>query len=187
MADIIRNLIIQYLNWARITIKFLPAQPVTLIIYCILALYGYKSLIKREGRISAFADSLCLLGFIVFMFSENTWLFVDFIRFPYMATPFQWFASLMKNLIFGFVFLSFLRKDMKVNIIKESIPIVALFFVYNLCIFFVSPSYAYLDWAYSLAYNYPQEIAIIGFLFGLGNKPILSFGYKRLLTHGETK
>jgi len=198
----VSHLLFQFLVFTRqfLLVYNFPTNPVTGIIYFTITYYGYTKLKQRfntglkpwRNNVCLFIYSLCLIGFINFLL-ENVWLTCFYLRCHlnnigntwitlYFPEPWGWVLNYARNLIFVFCF-SLLIDHRIWKVIHFNVKTYLAFLALSLYIvlfFFLSQSYAWIDWSYALAYDFDEGTVIRAFLIGTLGKPLFFYLYSTI-------
>lgn len=188
-------ILVEFLKFSReyINLYSLPTNPISAIIYIGFAYYGYTKLktrvsldvAKTHNKILVYFYSFSLLGFINFCF-ENVWLSSFYVKYTYLNegwldqiyfnVPSGWFVNYLRNFVYMIV-LYLVSCDVLKHVNFNWKTAVGSFFLslYIALFFFLSPHYAYIDWTYAIAYNYPEYTMVTGFLLSVIGKPLLFY------------
>lgn len=179
------NAIIAILQFSR-THAFwsFPTNPISALFYFSFSLYGYVKLRHHvKPRLLAFLYAVCILGAINFIM-ENVWLTMFYMRFhffnngwlqyPYLMEPWGWLLNYYRNIVVMTVLYLVSREAWKhVKFTKRTLFSMIALSIFLFLYFFLTSSYAQVDWGYGLFHNFSKDIIVNGFLLSVLGKPIL--------------
>ena len=164
----------------------LPANPVSLVLYVFIAFYGVYRIRKlniykgRLGFIKSVGTAILALVFIEFNM-DNLWWITNFLRFGFPIDKFITFIE--RNSVYVVISLIVLKDLIPQGHIffdKKTLLGFALLELFFILWSWLSPSYAYVDWAYALINDFPDQVAIIAFTISCLGKSIVAYTYSTL-------
>jgi len=176
----------------------LPTNPITAILYFGFAYYGYSKLKPRvdfdsskfHNKLLIFLYSASFLVFINFCL-ENVWLTTFFIKFTffnegwltqiYFDVPSGWLVNYLRNFVYMIILYMIVHDVLKyVNFNRKTLFGCLGVSLYIILIFFLTPSYDYIDWTSAILHDLSDNSIFLSFLSSVGGKPLLFYAFHSL-------